>query len=67
MVGKSKRAINKDGSFNVVRQGGERGLRNIYQYLLQLSNFYFFILILLTYVVIKLYLRSVFFLSEQNI
>lgn len=55
MAGRTRRVINKDGSFNVVRRGGERGLRNVYQYLLYLSNFHFFLVILVSYVIASLF------------
>ena len=62
IAGRAKRAINRDGSFNVQRQGGERGLRNVYQFLLQLSNISFFLLILIVYVGISTLFGLGFFL-----
>lgn len=60
--GRSKRLINKDGSFNVIRKGGESGLRNVYQHLLQLNNLNFFLLILLGYVIISTVFAAFFFM-----
>jgi inward rectifier potassium channel len=60
--GRGIRSINKDGSFNVQRRGGEGGLRNVYQYLLELNNVYFFILILLTYICVSLVFGLGYFL-----
>jgi inward rectifier potassium channel len=62
IAGRSKRLINKDGSFNVERKGGEGGLRNVYQHLLQLNNLHFFLLILLCYVAISLVFAACFFM-----
>ena len=68
IAGRSKRLINKDGSFNVVRKGGEGGLRNVYQYLLQLSNSGFFLLILLAYVAFCLVFAFGFFvIGTENL
>lgn len=50
----SLRIINQDGSFNVVREGADRGLRNVYQHLLGISNASFFLLILISYTFISL-------------
>jgi inward rectifier potassium channel len=50
----SRRMINPDGSFNVVRLGGDKGLRNVYQHLLSISNTSFFLLILLSYTLLSL-------------
>lgn len=58
--GRSQRLINHDGSFNVIRRGGEGGLRVIYQYLVEMGNVSFFLMILLSYVLISL-LFAVFY------
>lgn len=59
--GRSKRLINHDGSFNVVRKGGERGLRIVYQYLVEMNNVTFFFVILLSYIAISLVFALFFF------
>lgn len=64
--GKSRRLINKDGSFNVRRRGGGVGMRNVYQYLLDLSNLKFFLLILIGYVVLSLLFALLYFSIGSN-
>lgn len=59
--GRTKRIINKDGSFNTQRLGVNNGLRNIYQRLLGLSNIYFFVLSLGTYVLCSLIFAAIFY------
>ncbi|MBX7050813.1 MAG: Inward rectifier potassium channel Irk [Flavobacteriales bacterium] len=59
--GRSKRLINHDGSFNVSRKGGERGLRVIYQYLVEMNNITFFLMILISYITISLFFALFFF------
>lgn len=60
--GKSKRLVNKDGSFNVNRKGGGRGLRNVYQYLLHISNFVFFLYMLIGYVFLSVVFAVFYFM-----
>jgi inward rectifier potassium channel len=62
MAGRTDRLINKDGSFNVKRKGGERGLRVIYQYLLSVGNVQFFLMTLLGYVVISFFFALIYFM-----
>lgn len=59
--GRTKRLINKDGSFNSKRRGGQNGLRNVYQNLLEMGNSSFFLVILLTYVCCSLLFALVFY------
>lgn len=59
--GKDSRMINKDGSFNVKRKGGERGLRVIYQYLLSIGNLHFFLMMFLGYVGLSLFFALIYF------
>ena len=47
------RLINNDGTFNIVRQGGLRGVRDIYKYLTDLSWGRFILLALASYLVIN--------------
>lgn len=45
----SKRIINKDGSFNVVREGIDSGIRDLYQGLITISNLRFVLHVTLLY------------------
>lgn len=62
ITGKSRRLINKDGSFNMERKGGRGGFQNVYQRLLELSTVHFFLLVLAAFVVINLIFAFVYFL-----
>lgn len=60
--GRTKRIINKDGSFNVIRKNGDKGLRNVYQHLLGINNSTFFLLILCGYIFFSLFFALLFFI-----
>lgn len=45
----TRRIINKDGSFNVVREGIDSGIRDLYQGLITISNFRFVVNVTLVY------------------
>src|SRR5690606_28939316 len=49
----TKRVINKDGSFNVVRQGGVSGIKDFYQSLIKISWWRFLSYVFLLYLVIN--------------
>ncbi len=59
--GRTKRIINRDGSFNVMRKSNGNGIRNVYQLLLSISNTYFFLLILCAYVFFSVLFAILFF------
>jgi inward rectifier potassium channel len=60
--GASRRIINKDGSFNIQRVGGEGGFRNLYQHLMQLSNGMFFLVVLGGFIFINIVFACLYFL-----
>jgi inward rectifier potassium channel len=62
ITGRAQRAINKDGSFNAIRKNGQRGLRNIYQYLLNIPNALFFLIILGNYVLFSFLFAIIYFI-----
>jgi inward rectifier potassium channel len=61
MGGKTKRIINKDGSFNVIRRTSG-SMIDVYQYLLEISFTKFFLLALLGFVVLSAVFASVYFI-----
>jgi inward rectifier potassium channel len=61
IAGKTGRLINKDGSFNVTRRGGERGLRIVYQHLISLSNTSFFLMMLMGYIAVSFLFAIIYF------
>jgi inward rectifier potassium channel len=68
VTGKVDRLINKDGSFNMHRKGGDGSFQNIYQKLLGISGWRFFGLILGCYVVINLLFALVYFsIGPENL
>ena len=60
--GASRRIINKDGSFNIQRVGGEGGFRNLYQHLMQLSNGMFFLVVLGGFILINVVFAILYYL-----
>ena len=61
--GKTKRIINKDGSFNVVRTGVAFNARDVYLFLINTSWPRFLSLMLLFYLVLNLLFASSYFLT----
>jgi inward rectifier potassium channel len=61
--GKTKRVINKDGSFNVTRMGTGFHPKDIYQFLVNLSWTQFFGLIVLSYIVFNALFGLVYFIA----
>lgn len=61
VTGKSRRLINKDGSFNMERKGSNGGFQNVYQKLLELSTVHFFLLVLGTFICVNLVFASIYF------
>jgi len=51
---RTKRIINKDGSFNVVRKGAGYSVRDAYLFLINISWFKFLLLLLLVYALVNL-------------
>ena len=49
----NKRIINKDGSFNVVREGIDSGIRDLYQGLITISSFRFVLNVTLLYFILN--------------
>ncbi|MCX2742075.1 ion channel [Pontibacter anaerobius] len=59
-TGKTKRLINKDGSFNIVKRGREMRLYDTYQYLSRVSTERLALFILATYLLINLLFAFVY-------
>ncbi|MDQ3290270.1 MAG: ion channel [Bacteroidota bacterium] len=59
----TKRIINKDGSFNVVRKGGTFNSRDFYLFLINTSWSKFLGLILLFYLIVNLFFTSIYLLT----
>lgn len=60
--GRTKRIINKDGSFNVNRIGAERGMRSLYQELVSMSAWRFLLLVFITYLLVNLLFASTYYI-----
>jgi inward rectifier potassium channel len=66
--GKTKRVINKDGSFNVTRSGTDFHPKDIYQFLVNLSWTKFFGLIAISYLLFNALFGLIYFLTGiQNL
>jgi inward rectifier potassium channel len=60
--GRTKRIINKDGSFNVHRIGAETGVRSLYKELVSMSLSRFLLLVLATYISFNALFASIYYL-----
>jgi len=58
---RTKRIINKNGSFNVVRKGAGFNVRDIYLFLINTSWFKFLLLLLTTYILVNLVFTGWYF------
>lgn len=59
----STRVINKDGSFNVKREGIDGGLKGLFQLLVDMSLLKFMLVIVVLYILINLLFATSFFLN----
>lgn len=59
--GRTKRIINKDGSFNVHRIGAEKGIRSLYQELVSMSLPRFLALVFVTYITLNTLFAAIYF------
>lgn len=51
---KTKRIINRDGSYNIIKKGSKRGIRDIFKYMIEISWPRFFLLLFTGYIVMNL-------------
>lgn len=58
---RTKRIINKDGSFNVQRDGTDSGLRAIYEQLVGMPAFYFFLLLTASYFTANFFFAGLYY------
>lgn len=59
----TRRIINKDGSFNVVREGIDSGIRDLYQGLITISNFRFVVNVTLVYFLLNALFALLYWLN----
>ena len=59
---KTKRIINRDGSFNVERSGVRSGWQSIYQELIDMSTGRFLLVLVGSYIAFNLFFASIYFL-----
>jgi inward rectifier potassium channel len=65
---RTKRVINKDGSFNIHLEGLEGGVRSVYQSLLGMSTFAFILGVLLGYIIISFIFSLIYyFIGVENL
>jgi inward rectifier potassium channel len=60
--GQTKRLINKDGSFNVVKTGADLNTKDLYHFLITISWTKFFLLVVLAYIVLNIFFSLLYFL-----
>jgi len=51
---KVRRMINADGSYNVIKKGSAKGIRDIFKYLVEISWTWFFTILLYTVIIFNL-------------
>lgn len=60
--GQTKRLINKDGSFNVIKTGADLTSRDLYHFLITISWTKFFMLVVLAYIALNIFFAFLYFL-----
>ncbi|MFT5822781.1 MAG: inward rectifier potassium channel [Crocinitomix sp.] len=64
----TKRVINQDGSYNVVKKGGKRGFRDIFKFMIEISWVQFFAILFAGYIGMNLVFTILYFLiGYENI
>lgn len=64
----TKRLINQDGSYNVLKKGGKRGFRDIFKFMIEISWVQFFSLLFGGYIVMNLVFTLIYYaIGFENI
>ncbi len=58
----TKRVINRDGTYNVIKKGGQRGFRDIFKYMIEISWLRFFGLLFAGYIGMNLVFTIIYYL-----
>ena len=65
---KTKRIINKDGSYNIIKIGGQKGFRDVFKYMLEISWLQFFGILFGGYIGMNLIFTTLYyFCGYENI
>lgn len=59
---KTQRIIAQDGSYNLIKRGGQNGFRDVFKYLLEISWWWFFTLLFIGYILINLVFAGAYYL-----
>ena len=65
---KVKRMINADGSYNVIKKGSTKGIRDIFKYLVEISWTWFFTILFAGYIIFNLIFTIIYlYFGSENI
>ena len=65
---KVRRMINADGSYNVIKKGSAKGIRDIFKYLVEISWTWFFTILFLGYIIFNLIFSLIYtYFGPENI
>ena len=65
---KVRRMINSDGSYNVIKKGSTKGIRDIFKYLVEISWTWFFTILFVGYIIFNLLFTLVYlYFGSENI
>ena len=65
---KVRRMINADGSYNVIKKGSTKGIRDIFKYLVEISWTWFFTILFTGYIIFNLIFSIIYnYLGAENI
>ena len=65
---KVRRMINADGSYNVIKKGSTKGIRDIFKYLVEISWTWFFTILFVGYIIFNLIFTIIYlYFGSENI
>lgn len=65
---KVRRMINSDGSYNVIKKGSTKGIRDIFKYLVEISWTWFFTILFVGYIIFNLIFSIIYlYFGSENI
>ena len=65
---KVRRMINSDGSYNVIKKGSTKGIRDIFKYLVEISWTWFFTILFVGYIIFNLIFTVIYlYFGSENI
>jgi inward rectifier potassium channel len=59
----TKRIINPDGTYNIIKKGSRKGFRDFFKYMLDISWLRFFLILFLSYILLNIFFTLLYILA----